>query len=106
MYEISNTGMAFTNDLGSEKFIHAPQKREIGQRLAYWALAKTYQLKGFEYSGPIHRSYMKNGKVIEILFDHADDGLNPENEPLVGFEVASEDSIFYHKWNLSSKSME
>ena len=26
MYEISNTGMAFTNDLGSEKFIHAPQK--------------------------------------------------------------------------------
>lgn len=28
-------------------------KREIGQRLAYWALAKTYQLEGFEYSGPI-----------------------------------------------------
>lgn len=82
MHEVSNTGMAFTNDLGSEKFIHAPKKREIGQRLAYWALAKTYQLEGFEYSGPIHRSYMKNGKIIEILFDHADDGLNPENEPL------------------------
>lgn len=95
MHEVSNTGMAFTNDLGSEKFIHAPKKREIGQRLAYWALAKTYQLEGFEYSGPIHRSYMKNGKIIEILFDHADDGLNPENEPLVGFEIASEDSIFY-----------
>lgn len=82
MHEVSNTGMAFTNDRGSEKFIHAPKKREIGQRLAYWALAKTYQLEGFEYSGPIHRSYMKNGKIIEILFDHADDGLNPENEPL------------------------
>lgn len=95
MYEIPNTGMAFTNDLGSEKFIHAPRKREIGQRLAYWALNKTYRLDGFEYSGPIARSCVVNGSVIEILFDHADDGLNPENEPLVGFEVAGEDSVFY-----------
>lgn len=95
MYEVPNVGMAFTNDLGSEKFIHAPQKREIGQRLAYWALAKTYHLNGFEYSGPICRSCAVNGNIVEILFDHADDGLNPENESLVGFEIASKDSIFH-----------
>lgn len=95
MYQIANVGMAFTNDLGSEKFIHAPRKCEIGQRLAYWSLAKTYQIEGFEYSGPIYRSFAVNGKIIEILFDHADDGLNPENEPLLGFEVAGEDSVFY-----------
>lgn len=94
MYEIPNIGMAFTTDLGSETFIHAPQKKEIGQRLAYWALAKTYGINGFEYSGPIYRSCAVNGNEIEILFDHADDGLIPENENLTGFEIAGSDSVF------------
>lgn len=94
MYEIPHIGMAFTTDLGSETFIHAPRKREIGQRLAYWALAKTYEIDGFEYSGPIYRSCAVNGKEVEILFDHADDGLVPENEELTGFEIAGPDSVF------------
>lgn len=94
MYEIPNIGMAFTTDLGSETFIHAPYKKEIGQRLAYWALAKTYGMDGFEYSGPVYRSSSVNGKEIEILFDYADDGLIPENEELTGFEIAGPDSVF------------
>lgn len=95
LYEIPNIGMAFTTDLGSELFVHAPRKKEIGQRLAYWALAKTYNLDGFEYSGPIYRSCFVSGKEIEILFDHADDGLIPENEDIIGFELAGPDSIFH-----------
>ena len=72
MYEIPNVGMAFTTDLGDETLVHAAAKKEIGQRLAYWALAKTYKLTGFEYSGPIYRSCSVKGNEIEIIFDHAE----------------------------------
>lgn len=95
MYEIPHVGMAFTTDVGSELFVHAPRKSEIGQRLAYWALAKTYKKEGFEYSGPIYRYCAVKGKEVEILFDHANDGLIPENEDITGFEIAGADSTFY-----------
>lgn len=95
MYEIPNVGMAFTTDLGDEALVHAAAKKEIGQRLAYWALAKTYQLEGFEYSGPIYRSCTIRGNAVEITFDHAEGGLIPENQRITGFEVAGPDSVFY-----------
>lgn len=95
MYEIPNVGMVFTTDLGDETLVHAAAKKEIGQRLAYWALAKTYKLTGFEYSGPIYRSCSVKGNEIEIIFDHAEDGLIPENQEIMGFEIAGPDSVFY-----------
>lgn len=95
MYQIPNVGMAFTGDLGSEKFIHAPQKKEIGHRLAYWALAKTYHVKGIAYAGPVFRSCLKKDGKFELIFDFADEGLNPENERVKGFQMAGSDGIFH-----------
>ena len=56
MNEVPNVGMVTTTDAGSEKFIHPPYKIKVGERLAYWALAKTYGIKGISYSGPIYKS--------------------------------------------------
>lgn len=95
MFQLPNVGMAFTGDLGSEKFIHASQKKEIGERLAYWALAKTYQIKGITYSGPVFRSCILNDGKWELTFDFAENGLNPENERVSGFQLAGPDCIFY-----------
>jgi sialate O-acetylesterase len=94
MNEIPNVGMAITADLGSEVFIHPPHKIEVGQRLAYWALAKTYGKEGFQYSGPIFKSAILKDATVELVFDFGKDGLNPENEKIKGFEIAGKDGIF------------
>lgn len=87
MHDVPNVGMVTTTDAGSEKFIHPPYKIKVGERLAYWALAKTYERKGFAYSGPIYKSYKLNDKAVEITFDYGQEGLMPEQEELKGFEV-------------------
>lgn len=94
MSEVPNVGMVITTDAGSEKFIHPPHKIKVGERLAYWALAKTYGIEGITYSGPIYKSYKLDGNVAELTFDYGSDGLNPEKEQLEGFEIAGSNGVF------------
>lgn len=94
MKEVPNVGMVTTTDAGSEVFIHPPYKIKVGERLAYWALAKTYDKEGIPYSGPIYSGYKLNGKIVEIQFDYGEDGMTPENEGLKGFEIAGNDGKF------------
>ena len=86
--------MVTTGDAGSENFIHSPYKIKVGERLAYWALAKTYNRKGFQYSGPIYKAYQVKGNAVEIDFDYGEDGLTPENQNVKGFEIVGEDGVF------------
>lgn len=94
MKEIPHVGMAFTADAGSEQFIHAPYKKKIGERLAYWALAKTYNIPGISYCGPICASHKVKESKIEITFDYGADGLTPENADVEGFEISGADGNF------------
>lgn len=94
MKEVPNVGMVTTTDAGSEKFIHPPYKIKVGERLAFWALARTYGIEGISYSGPIYKSCLLKDKVVEVQFDYGEDGMTPENEPLKGFEVAGADGNF------------
>lgn len=87
MYEVPNVGMVTTTDAGSEKFIHPPYKIKVGERLAYWALAKTYGKEGFLYAGPFYKSCQLKGNVVEITFENGNEGLIPENQRLKGFEL-------------------
>ncbi|MCS3085316.1 hypothetical protein NXW09_28915 [Bacteroides ovatus] len=59
MQEVPNVGMVTTTDAGSEKFIHPPYKIKVGQRLAYWALAKTYGIEGFS----VRRSFIQESSI-------------------------------------------
>lgn len=90
MYEVPGTGMVITTDAGSEKFIHPPYKIKVGERPAYWALARTYGLEGFTYSGPIYRQCQMNGRQVEVDFEFGEDGLGPENQLVEGFELVDE----------------
>ena len=45
MAEIPHIGMAVSSDRGDSLDVHPKQKREVGERLAAWALNKTYGYK-------------------------------------------------------------
>lgn len=93
---IEKTGMAVTMDIGEQFMIHPAQKELVGNRLAYWALAKDYNIQGIGFSGPIYKSFEKtNNDRIIVAFDYANMGLNTFGKPLTDFEIAGEDKVFY-----------
>lgn len=96
MEEIPNCGMAVTMDIaGPANNIHPSQKKAVGERLAYWALSKTYGKKGISYSGPLYKSMeIKDGKVY-LTFGYEALGLTPYGVKLKGFEIAGQNRIFH-----------
>jgi sialate O-acetylesterase len=95
MNSIPNCGMASTMDIGEDVFIHPPYKKEVSQRLLYWALAKTYGFKGIAFSGPIYKSMKIDKTKINISFDYAEYGLSFFGKESQNFEIAGEDKQFY-----------
>jgi sialate O-acetylesterase len=96
MQSVSNTGMAVTMDIGEQNNIHPSQKEMVGNRLAYWALAKDYDVKGIAVSGPVYQKMeIKPEGKVWLTFNYCDQGLTSFGKPLTDFEVAGEDKIFY-----------
>jgi sialate O-acetylesterase len=93
---VKNTGMAVTMDIGERTVIHPAQKEQVGNRLAYWALAKDYNVKGIAFSGPVFKQMEKtaNGRLM-LTFDYCEQGLTSFGKPLTDFEIAGEDKVFY-----------
>ncbi len=91
---VPNTGMAVTMDIGTEKDIHPKNKVDVGERLARWALAKTYKQKNIIYSGPLYKSMKIEDSAIRIAFDYADGGLVAKDGKLSDFVIAGEDKNF------------
>ena len=87
-------GMACLMDAGEENYIHPANKKVAGERLAYLALAKTYGLKGFEYSGPVLKDMKIDGSVVKLTFDHANNGLTTFGKELTNFTIAGENKRF------------
>ena len=90
---VPNTGMAVTMDIGNPSDIHPLEKRQVGERLAQWALAKTYG-KERECSGPLYRGMSVQGKEIRIEFEHAA-GLTSHDEPVRHVTIAGADRAFH-----------
>lgn len=92
---VPKTGMAVTLDIGNTSNIHPGNKKDVGERLALWALAKDYN-KNPVYSGPVYKSFKVENDKIVLTFDFSD-GLKllPKNGNL-NFIIAGEDK-FFHK---------
>lgn len=103
--DLPHTGMAVTVDLvGGD--IHPPNKVDVGERLAAWALAKTYD-QSLPFSGPLFKKADIHGDRLIVHFDYADaglmvaskQGLAPPQEtpdaPLALFEL-TDDSGTWH----------
>ena len=94
--KIPKTGMAVTTDLVHNLGdIHPRNKKDVGERLALWALAKDYGKKDLVYSGPLYKSMKVEGKKIRISFAHTGSGLKSRNgRPLNEFQIAGADGRF------------
>ena len=92
---MANTGMAVTIELGEAKNVHPKRKKEVGDRLALIARAKTYG-EDIVYSGPLYNSYIIENNQVRIKFDHVDGGLKIKGGDLIkGFSIAGPDHKFY-----------
>jgi sialate O-acetylesterase len=95
LQSLNNSGMAVTLDIGDAKYIHPSEKRKVGERLAYWALAKDYDIQGIEFSGPIYKSMTVDNHKVKIIFDNVPNGISSYGKEITGFEIAGEDKMFY-----------
>jgi sialate O-acetylesterase len=85
------TGLAVAIDIGEES-IHPLNKQEVGRRLAFQALRKTYG-RDVSCDGPTYRGTSVEGNAIRIAFDHAD-GLVAREGPPKWFAIAGADQKF------------
>ena len=97
MLKVPNTGMVVTLDIGEKNSIHPPNKKEVGKRLALWALAKNYGIEGIGYTAPVYKSMkVTEDGVAELSFDHlGKSGISMINQDLKYFEIAGEDKVFH-----------
>jgi sialate O-acetylesterase len=72
---IPNTGMAITLDIGEAEDIHPKNKLDVGERLAFWALARDYSKTNLVYSGPLFRTMKIEGGKARLFFDSTGAGL-------------------------------
>lgn len=75
---IPHTGMAVAMDLADVRDpgdIHPKNKRDVGERLALWALAKDYGKTDLVYSGPLYKGMKIEGGRIRLAFDSVGSGL-------------------------------
>ncbi len=116
--EIPNIGMAVTWDTGNPdnetpktkeekgRMLHCDNKRDVGIRLALWALRDVYGKADTVVSGPIYTSHKIEGDKIILSFDHVGTGLMVAEKhgfndpvptpgrPLNNFAIAGSDQKF------------
>jgi sialate O-acetylesterase len=86
-----NTGQAVTLDIGSLETIHPSNKRDVGERLARWALAKDYKQNSLAFSGPVCASVKSSGDNIILEFDIGAESLVAGGSGLKEFELVYAD---------------
>jgi sialate O-acetylesterase len=95
--QLPNTGMAVTTDVGDPDDIHPKNKKDVGKRLAYHALAQVYNRPVPHQSPVLNRVIWEAGSAV-LIFDHTEQGLMAKDKfgYVRGFEVAAEDRKFHY----------
>lgn len=92
---IPNSAMVVTSDVGERNCIHPSRKDVIGARAAVEALRLAYGIRIPDTGGVrLHLESVAGNKAI-LSYENAEYGLLPSEGPVLGFEVAGEDSVFH-----------
>jgi len=84
-----NTGMVVITDLVDNiNDIHPKMKKEVGVRLANYALAETYGKKDIVYKSPSYKNMKIEKYKIRIYFNGADKGLMNKGDTLSEFFIS------------------
>jgi sialate O-acetylesterase len=87
--------MAITIDLGEKNEIHPRNKKDVGIRLAFWALNQVYQKPIDPYSGPLFDSVQAKQNSVHIQFRQAGGQLKTaDGAPLKGFDIQTLDGAW------------
>jgi len=90
-----NTGMVVTSDIGNIHDIHPRNKQDVGERLAIWALGRTYGKPTGVVSGPTFKAMKVEGNRARLYFDYCGSGLAVRpGQALTSFKLAAADGIF------------
>jgi sialate O-acetylesterase len=93
--QVPNTGIAVTIDVGDPKDLHPHRKREVGERLALWAMGTTYRMP-IVYSGPVYQNMKIEGSQVRIGFSNVGGGLVGDATGHVsGFAISGGDHKFH-----------
>lgn len=95
MNEIPNTGMAVSSDNGDSLDVHPRNKKPIGERLARWALNKTYGMSHILPSGPLFQQADFRENAVYVTFNYGKGLKSADGRPLRTFEVAETEGIYY-----------
>lgn len=92
---LEGVGLAVTMDLGDAGDIHPKEKKEVGRRLALWALAEVYG-HDVVYRGPSVRDVTFERNLARLTFDNGEGGLRlaPGARAQV-FELAGADGVYH-----------
>lgn len=93
---IPNSALISTNDLVEEyerRNIHPRNKRDVGRRLAYHALSKTYGMPEVASDYPQFVTMEVAGDTAFLTFSHTEQGFNRLTD-IEGFEVCGPDRVF------------
>ncbi|HLP38159.1 sialate O-acetylesterase [Lacibacter sp.] len=92
---LPNTAMACIIDIGDADDIHPINKQEVGRRLALHASKLIYKQNTIA-SGPVYKSFKKEGNQIRISFTNTGTGLSTKDDTEIkGFAIAGKDKKFY-----------
>jgi sialate O-acetylesterase len=98
---VRNCALAVTIDTGDPDNIHPADKKIVGERLAFCALAQHYGEK-IPYQGPVFKSAEHLPGAMKLYFDHADGGLADKGGNPGEFSIAGTD----RKWHWADARIE
>ncbi|MDO4164581.1 MAG: cyclically-permuted mutarotase family protein [Bacteroides sp.] len=95
MQEIPGMGMVVSSDKGDSLDVHPKDKKPIGERLARWALNRTYGKTQLTPSGPLFRSAEFCEGAGYVTFDYAEGMHSSDGKALRTFEVAEIEGLYH-----------
>jgi sialate O-acetylesterase len=90
------TGMVVIADLvDSVTNIHPSHKREVGNRLANWALSENYGQGNIVYKNPVFEKAEKKPGKIELSFTNVPTGFKSKDRKISGFMISDNNGQWY-----------